>query len=84
MTQPAFKARISTLTAVVWRNAGDTPWYSVRLTRGYKTDDGWRESDALGYDDLLAAAKLLDQAHTWIGRQLDADRKARKQSQQSA
>lgn len=84
MTQPAFKARISNLTAVVWRNAGETPWYSVRLTRGYKTDDGWRESYVLGYDDLLAAAKLLDQAHSWIGSQLDTDRKARKPSQHSA
>lgn len=83
MSQPAYKARISTLTAVVWRNAGETPWYSVRLTRGYKTQDGWAESDSFGYDDLLAAAKLLDQAHSWIGHQLDVDRKARKQSRQA-
>ena len=29
-------------------------------------------------------AKLLDQAHTWIGHQLDADRKGRKQAQDAA
>ena len=42
-----------------------------------------RETDNLGFDDLLAAAKLLDQAHTYIGHQLDADRKGRKQAEQA-
>jgi hypothetical protein len=40
--------------------------------------------DNLGFDDLLAAAKLLDQAHTWITHQLEADRKGRKQSEKAA
>jgi hypothetical protein len=85
MTSPAHKLRIGTLQATIWRNPGDKGnWYSVKLTRGYKVEDGWRETDNLGYDDLLAAAKLLDQAHTWIGHQLDADRKGRKQSEQEA
>jgi hypothetical protein len=84
MSQPARKLRIGTLQATIWRNSGDNgTWYSVQLTRGYKTDEGWRESDSLGFDDLLSAAKLLDQAHTWIMHQLDADRKERKQSEQA-
>jgi hypothetical protein len=52
--------------------------FSAQVTRGYKADDGWRNTDYLGVDDLLAAAKLLDQAHTWIGHQLAADAKGRK------
>ena len=81
MTTPAHKIRISNLTAVLWRNLGERGnWYSVQLTRGYKTDDGWRNTDYLGYEDLLAAAKLLDQAHSWIGHQLAADAKGRKQA----
>lgn len=84
MTSPAHKIRIGSLQATIWRNAGDKGnWYSVQLTRGYKVDEGWRETDNLGFDDLLAAAKLLDQAHTWITHQLEADRKGRKQSVQA-
>ena len=83
MTQPAHKLRIGSLQATIWRNLAEKGnWYSVKLTRGYKTDDGWRETENLGFEDLLAAAKLLDQAHTWIGHQLDADRKGRKLSEQ--
>ena len=85
MSQPAHKIRIGALQATIWRNLGDKGnWYSVKLTRGYKVDEGWRETDNLGFDDLLTAAKLLDQAHTYIAHQFDADRKGRKQSEQAA
>jgi hypothetical protein len=85
MTSPAHKIRIGTLQATIWRNSGDKGnWYSVNLTRGYKVEEGWRETDNLGFDDLLTAAKLLDQSHTWITHQLEADRKGRKQSEKAA
>jgi hypothetical protein len=81
MTSPAHKLKIGNLTAVIWRNLGERGnWYSVQLTRGYRTDDGWRKPNGLGFDALLAAGKLLDQAHTWIGHQLATDAKGRKQA----
>jgi hypothetical protein len=82
MSSPAHKLRISTLSAIIWRNSGDNgPWYSVQLKRSYKTGDGeWRDTDALGGDDLLPAAKLLDQAFDWITEAMQADRKARKEA----
>ena len=84
MTSPAHKIRIGTLQATIWRNSGDKgTWYTVNLTRGYKVEEGWRETDNLGFDDLLTAAKLLDQSHSWITHQLEADRKGRKQSEQA-
>ncbi|AMV24018.1 hypothetical protein VT84_06455 [Gemmata sp. SH-PL17] len=84
MSQPAHKIRIGALQATIWRNPSEKgDWYSVKLTRGYKTDDGWRESDSLGHDDLLAGAKLLDLAHTWAVHQLEVDRQGRKQSEQA-
>ena len=53
-TSPAYKLRIGTLQATIWRNLSDkNNWYSVKLTRSYKVDDGWRETDNLGADDLL-------------------------------
>jgi hypothetical protein len=82
MATPAHKIRISNIAAVIWRNSGDKGnWYSVQLSRSYKADDGWRETDSLGFDDLLMAAKLLDLAHTWIMHQMAADRKGRKEAE---
>ena len=81
---PAHKIRIGSLQATIWRNLAERGnWYSVKLTRGFKTDEGWRETDNLGYEDLLPAAKLLDQAHTWIMHALTSDANIRKQSQQN-
>ena len=85
MSQPAHKIRIGTLQVTIWRNHGDKGnWYSVIPSRGYKQDDGWKETDSLSFDDLLAMAKLLDLAHSWITHQQQADAKGRKESQQAA
>lgn len=83
MTQPAHKIRISNVSAIVWRNSGDNgPWYSVQIQRSYKNaDDEWRQTENLGVDDILTAGRLLDQAHSWIVSQMEADRKARKQAE---
>jgi hypothetical protein len=82
MTTPAHKIRIGNLQAVIWRNSSDKgSWYSVQCSRSYKAeDDAWRETDSLGFDDLLPMAKLLDQAHSWIMIQSAADRKAKKEA----
>ncbi len=80
MSQPAHKIRISNLSVTIWRNSSDKgTWYSVNPKRSYKQgDETWKETDSLGFDDLMTMAKLLDQAHTWIARQSQADSKARK------
>jgi hypothetical protein len=82
MSQPAHKIRIGTLQVTIWRNHGDKGnWYSVIPSSGYKKgDDAWKETDSLGFEDLLTMGKLLDQAHTWIMHQQQADSKARKES----
>jgi hypothetical protein len=79
MSQPAHKIRIGTLQVTIWRNHADNnTWYSVIPTRGYKKGDEWKETESLNADDLLPMAKLLDQAHTWVVNQQQADSKARK------
>ena len=85
MSSPAHKLRISNLSVTIWRNSSDKGvWYSVNPSRSYKKgDETWKDSDSLGFDDLLTMAKLLDQAHTWITHQQQADAKARKQSEQA-
>ncbi len=63
MSAPVHKHRIGNLQATIWRNLTERGnWYSVKLTRSFKAEDGWRETDNLGYEDMLPAAKLADMA----------------------
>ena len=77
MSQPAHKIRIGVLQVTIWRNHGEKGnWYSVIPSRSYKQgDETWKETDSLGFDDLLTMAKLFDLAHTWIMHQQQADAK---------
>ncbi len=68
--RPVHELRLGRVRCSVWKNESDTgPWYSVKLTRLYKTDDGWKASPSLNRDDLLPAAKLCEEAALWIFRQ---------------
>jgi hypothetical protein len=80
MASPAHKIRISNLSATIWRNTSEKgTWYSVTPSRSYKQgDETWKETDSLGFDDLLTMAELHRQAFVWIARQQQADSKARK------
>jgi hypothetical protein len=86
--QPAHKIRNGVLQVTIWRNHSiekGTTWYTAIPSRSYKTgDETWKQTDSLGFDDLLPMAKLFDLAHTWILAQQQADAKARKQSAQAA
>jgi len=79
MSQPAHKFRDGALQVTIWRNPTDKGvFYSVTPVRGYKKGDAWKETESLGFDDLLPMAKLLNQAHSWIVEAKKADAKARK------
>ena len=64
MSQPAHKIRIGVLQVTIWRNTGDKgKWYSVVPTRSYKQgDETWKETDSLGFDDLLLHGPGPDQS----------------------
>jgi hypothetical protein len=65
--KPAHKLRDGAIEVAIWRNEGEKgPWYSVTANRSYKQGEEWKQTDSFGQDDLLALAKLLDLAHTWI------------------
>ena len=82
MSKPAHKIRFGVLQVTIWRNLSEKgTWYSVIPARSYKQgDETWKETDSLASDDLLAMAKLLDLAHTWIMHQQQADAKARREA----
>jgi hypothetical protein len=88
MSSPAHKIRIGNLHVTIWRNTNSdkgTVWYSVNPSRSYKNgDETWKESDSLGFDDLLIMAELLRQAFSWIARQQQADYDARKVREKAA
>lgn len=66
--QPVAEYRIGAVKGVVWKN--DTRngiMFSTTLVRIYKDqEDEWKETHSLGRDDLLVAAKVLDQVHSFI------------------
>lgn len=70
--RPWKELRLGALKVVVWENeTRNGPMFSSTLVRIYKDEnDQWQETHAVGVDDLLAAAKLLDQAHTAITREM--------------
>lgn len=85
MSQPAHKIRIGALQVTIWRNHGEKGnWYSAIPSRSYKHEDAWKETESLGFDDLLTMAKLLDLAHTWVMHQQQADAKGRREAEQAA
>ena len=65
--RPVDKIRIGHITAAIFENTGQKgTFYSVKLERGYKDGETWKNTDSLGRDDLLVAAKALDKAHDRI------------------
>lgn len=67
--QPAHTIRLGLIKCVIWRNTVGNGGvvYNVNLVRLYIDDARkWHETNSLGRDDLLLAAKVLDLAHSWI------------------
>lgn len=70
--KPVHEVQYGLIKAAVWRNQTEQGvFHNVTLTRLYRRDEEWKTTDSLGRDDLLVAAKALDDAHTWICRQQD-------------
>jgi hypothetical protein len=65
------------LKAVIWENqTANGPMFSVQLARVYRDEqDQWHESHSLNADDLLGAAKLLNEADTLIQDELSERRR---------
>lgn len=65
--KPVHVVRYGAIKAAVWCNqTANGSMHNVTLTRSYKDGEEWKESASFGADDLLAAAKALSEAHTWI------------------
>ena len=84
-SKPVFEIRVTRgIKCAIWRNEssnGDGPMYNVTLSRTYRlppdqrgaNDNGWRQTNSLGRDDLLGAAHALQWTFAWICRQSRVD-----------
>jgi hypothetical protein len=73
--KPVHEVRIGRVKAVIWENETENGIrHNVTLRRIYMdSENKWQTSDSFGRDDLLLAAKVLDQAHSWIFAQAQAN-----------
>ena len=82
--KPAHEIRVGKIKATIWANETETgERYNAVLKRIYritedkrkKDDNGWRETDSIGRDDLLLLAKVADMAQTWMFEQTESKKK---------
>lgn len=70
--KPVKRFRIGFVEASIWRNEtnGDRKFYSVKISRSYKDDDGnYQSTDSFGHGDLPALERVTARAETWISNQ---------------
>ena len=69
--KPAHELRIGTVKATIWGNSTRQGIrYGVTVGRIYKDGDKWKTTNTFDRDDLLTLRKLLDEAHSWIHKQV--------------
>ena len=68
---PDYKVHYGRVRVAVWRREMDgRTGFSVSLTRSYRDkQEQWQRTTSLDEEDLLPAAKALDDSYTWIQRQ---------------
>jgi hypothetical protein len=65
--EPAAQFRIGSVVVTVWR---DGQSYSTVLAKTFPEGDDRKQTDRLDSDDLLNAAKCLEQAERFVAAQL--------------
>lgn len=72
--RPVHEIRYGSVKVVVWRNpTANGHMHNVTAARLYKEGENWKESAGFGQDELLTLAKALNDAHTWIHAQRNAN-----------
>lgn len=66
--RPVHTVRFGSIKAAIWDNQTQHGvMHNVTVSRSYRDDrNNWQESGSFSVDELLALAKALDQAHSWI------------------
>src|SRR5215212_6540132 len=66
--KPVHTVRHRSIKAAIWKNeTSNGPMYNVTVVRSYRDDNGdWKDSQSIGYDDLMNVAALMYEAHAYI------------------
>jgi len=65
--KPVQKFRSGAIEVAVWLKTGEKgPFYSVTMSRSYKSGEEWKQADSFSGDDVIVLTKLLDMASTWM------------------
>ncbi len=73
-TKPTSEIRIGKIKAAIWANETENGIrYNVTFSRLYKDGDGWKRSESFGRDDLLLLAKLANEVHSFLYRELEPE-----------
>ena len=73
---PEHKVHYGRVDVAIWkRQAEDRTWYSFSISRSYQDkDDQWQRISNLDEEDLLPAAKALEEAYSWAQEQRQKSR----------
>ena len=65
--KPVAEIRIGRVKAAIWPNETEgRTRHNVTFSRLYKDGEQWKTTQSFGSNDLLALAKVADQAHSRI------------------
>ena len=73
---PEHKIHYGRVDVAIWKRQGEGgTWYSTSLSRSYKDkDDQWQRTTNLDEEDLLPAARALEEAYAWMQGQRQKSR----------
>lgn len=82
-SRPIHTLRHRSIKASIWRNlTARGPYYNVTISRGYRDKESgeWRDTQSIGYDDLMNVAALMYGAHSYISGMLTSEADLKKQT----
>ena len=82
--KPVHTVRHRSIKATIWKNeTSNGPMYNVTVLRSYKDESGeWKDSQSIGYDDLMNVAALMYEAHAYISELRAKENSPRSQAAQ--
>jgi len=71
------------LKATIWKNSSTKgTFYSIEISRTYRTDDGYRDTRSFSDSDLLIVSRLAQRAYDKVGELIGKDAADRRAAEQ--